>query len=122
MAKIAIVKASTMALAGRLDAKFGIKLTEMLRARGIPEELTEAMYAGVRELKDRGEFPTGIAPRPAPKHVECPNCMSWEVDSDELTRVKTIEAIVHTEYSAVYDCRQCHNVWGTESGFNSQPN
>ena len=120
MPKVAVVSFSM--LGHRWDAPFCIKLTDMLKARKISTKDIESVREVVSELQDRKEFVGGTIAKPIVKHVECPNCFSWEIDSTETTVIKTTNGLKHTAFTAKYDCLHCHNNWSLESGSNGQPN
>ena len=123
MAKCAVISSAWMASNGRWDAGFWIKLSEMLTKRGIAWNDVNTVKDAIAELHKRGQFPTGSNwyPGKVMQHVECPSCMSWNVDAEETTIVRTIDAVKHTSYSASYQCRNCENKWSLQSGSNQQP-
>lgn len=120
MAKCGVVNFSTLMTTGRWDAAFLIRLSELIRARGIDSKDEKKVIALYKELDQRNEIPKGSNPKPVPKHIECPSCMSWVVDAVETTVVHTIDGKKTTTYSASLDCRNCHLHWVLESGSNEQ--
>ena len=59
----------------------------VLKARSISKDNDKAVKEVVEEIEARKEFPGGSMLRPLPTHVECPECLSWDVDSVETTVV-----------------------------------
>ena len=97
---------------GRWDAPFWLKVANVLAARVKGRPFTEAeVKSVVEEIEARKEFPGGSMLRPLPTHVECPKCLSWNVDSVEMTIRTTKNDVRTTETAAQYNCRQCLNEW-----------
>ena len=98
---------------GRWDAPFWLKVTDVLAARVKGRPFTEAeVKSVVEEIEARKEFPGGSMLRPLPTHVECPACLSWDVDSVEVTTRRTTAGVRTTTTSEQYDCLHCHHQWG----------
>jgi hypothetical protein len=95
----------------RWDAPFWIKVWAVLKARSISKDNDKAVKEVVEEIEARKEFPGGSMLRPLPTHVECPKCLSWNVDSVEMTIRTTKNDVRTTETAAQYNCRQCLNEW-----------
>ena len=97
---------------GRWDAPFWLKVNDVLAARVKGRPFTEAeVKSVVEEIEARKEFPGGSMLRPLPTHVECTKCLSWNVDSVEITIRTTKNDVRTTETAAQYNCRQCLNEW-----------
>ncbi len=111
---------STLGITHRWDPPFLLRLTELIRARGIDSKDEKKVIALYKELNDRNEFPKGHTVVKAPKHIECPKCFSWDVDGEETTTVKTVDGIKHSTFAANYNCRGCKQAWRVESGANEQ--
>jgi transposase-like protein len=118
VAQFAVISSSDPARTDRWDASFWIKLTEMLRMRGISRNDTQKVKDVIKELNERGEIPRGA--KTVARKPECPSCMSWFIDAMETTIVHTIDGKKTTTYSASFDCRNCHLHWVLESGSNEQ--
>ena len=98
---------------GRMDAQFWIKVGEVLKARSIDDANDNAVKAIVQEVEERKEFPAGSAPKPMRTHIECPKCLSWDVDAVEITTVSTKKGIRATRIAAQFDCQHCKHAWET---------
>ena len=94
----------------RWDAPFWIKVWAVLKARSISKDNDKAVKEVVEEIEARKEFPGGSILRPLPTHVECPKCLSWDVDSVEIT-IRLTKLSCDRWSCSQYNCRHCLNEW-----------
>jgi hypothetical protein len=86
----------------------------VLKAQSVPEDNDKAVKAIVEEIEARKEFPGGSAIRPLPTHVECPSCLSWDVDAIETTVRLTKAGVRSVQTAAQYNCRHCFHEWNIQ--------
>jgi hypothetical protein len=98
----------------RWDAPFWIKVWAVLKARSISKGNDKALKEVVEEIEARKEFPGGSVLRALPTHVECPKCLSWDVDAIETTVRLTKAGVCSVQVAAQYDCRHCSHEWITQ--------
>ena len=94
-----------------MDAPFWLKVWPLFWGRSVVALHAKEVKSVVEEIEARKEFPGGSMLRPLPTHVECPKCLSWNVDSVEITIRTTKNDVRTTETAAQYNCRHCLNEW-----------